>query len=417
MNTELFIAKRIFTSGGKQHRLSQKIVNLALFGLSLGLMVMILAVAGVVGFKSAISDKVVGFGSHLQIVNYDSNQSFETQPVDGDQPFLDAIRQLPGVVHLQQFATKPGMIKTDDELMGVVVKGVGPDFDWNFFVQNKLQGEPIAFSDTARSNQVWISGQMADKLKLDLGDNLLMFFVNNDQQLPRVRRFEVGGIYKTSLEEFDQLFVLADMGHVQRLSNWEEGQVSGFEITLNNVRDADFVEMQVRDLLLRHSSEARPLLRVVNIRDKFPQIFDWLNLLDMNVWVLLSLMVLVTGFNMVAGLLVIILERTNMVGLLKAMGGANASIRKIFLYFSFFLILKALVLGNLLGGGLYLLQKHFHLIRLDPASYYVDFVPVQLSLFHLFLLNAGTIVVTILMLVAPSYFVSKISPDKTIRFD
>ncbi len=417
MNVNLYIARRIFSSKENRENLSHRIVNIALFGIVLGLVVLILSVAIVTGYKTEVGRKVIGFGSHLQIVNLDSNQSFETSPISKDQPFLSDLKNIEGVRHVQIFATKPGIIRTNDEIQGVVLKGIGPDFDWSFFQENKVAGEPFQVQDTVRSNKVWISKQMADLLKLKIGDNLNMFFINGSEFVPRQRKFELAGIYKTSLEEFDRMFVLVDINHIRRLNNWKEDEVSGFEILVNDFKQLSKQEKDVHDLLLRNTTPDSTVLQVISIKEKYRQIFDWLGLLDMNVWVILTLMVLVAGFNMVSSLLVIILERTQMIGILKAMGARNWSIRKVFLYFSVMLILKALVLGNILGVGICLIQQYTHVFKLDPSSYYLEYVPINLTVLHLVLLNVGTVIITTLMLLLPSYFITKVSPEKSIRFE
>lgn len=417
MNVNLYIARRIFSDKENRKSLSHRIVNIALLGIILGLVVLILSVTIVTGYKTEVGKKVIGFGSHLQIVNLDSNESYETSPVSQNQPFLPELKSIDGVRHVQVFATKPGIIKAGTEIQGVVLKGIGPDFDWSFFLENKISGEPFTVQDTAKTNKVWISKQMADLLGAKIGDKLSMFFVNPSDVVPRQRKFELAGIYKTSLEEFDRLFVLADINHVRKLNNWSEDEVSGFEVLVNDFRNLDQTEKKVSNLILRHTRPDSPVLQVVSIKDKYRQIFDWLGLLDMNVWIILVLMVLVAGFNMVSSLLVIILERTQMIGILKAMGARNWSVRKVFLYFSGMLILKALIWGNVVGVGICLLQYYTHFFKLDAASYYLAYVPVNLSIVHLLLLNIGTVIVTIAMLVLPSYFITKISPEKIIRFE
>lgn len=417
MDANLYIARRIFSAKENRDNLSHRIVNIALFGIVLGLIVLLLSVAIVTGYKSEVGRKVIGFGSHLQIVNLDSNQSYETLPVSENQPFLQELRNIEGIRHVQVFATKMGVIRTDDEIQGVVLKGIGPDFDWSFFQENRVAGKPFQVQDTIRSNNIWVSKQMADLLNLQLGDDLTMFFVDETEAVPRQRKFEVAGIYKTSLEEFDRMFVLVEINHVRRLNNWKNDEVSGFEILVSDFKKLNDQEKAVRNLLLRNTNSEAPVLQVVSIKEKYRHIFDWLGLLDMNVWVILGLMILVAGFNMVSSLLVIILERTQMIGILKAMGARNWSIRKVFLYFSVMLILKALALGNVLGIGICLIQKYTHVLKLDPASYYLEYVPINLTVWHVVLLNVGTIVITILMLLLPSYFITKVSPEKTIRFE
>jgi len=387
LNIDLYIAQRIFSAKENRNNLSHRIVNIALFGIVLGLVVLILSVAIVTGYKSEVGRKVIGFGSHLQIVNLDSNQSFETSPISQNQPFLNDLKSIEGIRHVQVFATKPGIIRTEDEFQGVVLKGIGPDFDWSFFQENKVSGEPFQVQDTIRSNKVWISKQMADLLKLKLGDDLHMFFINSSETIPRQRKFQLTGIYKTSLEEFDRMFVLCDINHIRKLNNWENDEVSGFEILVNDFKQLQEQEKAVRNLLLRNTNPDEPVLQVISVKDKYRHIFDWLSLLDMNVWVILILMVLVAGFNMVSSLLVIILERTQMIGILKAMGARNWSIRKVFLYFSGLLILKALVIGNILGIGICLIQQYTHVLKLDPSSYYLEYVPINLTVWHVVLLQ------------------------------
>jgi len=417
LNLDFYIARRIFSAKENRNNVSHRIVNIALFGIVLGLVVLILSVAIVSGYKSEVGRKVIGFGSHLQIDNLDSNQSYETSPISQNQPFLQELSSIKGIRHVQIFATKPGIIRTDNEIQGVVLKGIGPDFDWSFFQENKVAGESFQVQDTIRSNKVWVSKQMADLLKLKLGDDLTMFFINGSESIPRQRKFQLAGIYKTSLEEFDRMFVLVDINHIRKLNNWGNDEVSGFEVLVNDFNDLPKQEKAVRDLLLRNMTPDSPVLQVVSIKEKYRHIFDWLSLLDMNVWIILVLMVLVAGFNMVSSLLVIILERTQMIGILKAMGARNWSIRRVFLYFSVMLIVKALILGNILGIGICLIQQYTHVLKLDPTSYFLEYVPINLKIWHLILLNLGTVVITILMLLLPSYFIARVSPEKTIRFE
>ncbi len=414
MNIELHIAKRLVNAGERKKSISGPIVTIAVAGIALGLAVMILAVSIVTGFKKEISNKVIGFGSHIQITNFDSNISFETTPVSTNQPFLPEIRQIPEVRHIQPFATKAGIIRTRDDIQGVVLKGIDQSFDWSFFEQNMTAGRRIEISDTITSNQAVISQTIASLLRLEVGDPFNMFFV---QDPPRARRFNVSGIYETGLEELDRIFVLADLRHIQRLNDWEDDQVSGFEILLDDFDNLERVTMEVNDLAGYVFTEDMSRLRIASISSKYPQFFDWLELLDMNVWVILTLMVIVAGFNMVSGLLILILERTGMIGILKAMGLDNTRLRKIFLYQSAFLIAKGLLWGNLLGVGLSLIQHYTGFIKLDQASYFIATVPINLKMTHLLMLNIGTMVITIVMLIVPSYIIGRIDPDKTIRFD
>jgi lipoprotein-releasing system permease protein len=414
MNIELKIAKRLVRGDERKKSISGPIVAIAIAGIAIGLAVMIMAVSIVTGFKQEIRNKVIGFGSHIQIINFDSNISYETTPIGLNQDFLPEIEKIPEVRHIQPFATKAGIISTREDIQGVILKGVDVSFDWSFFEQNMQEGARLEFTRDRISNEAVISRSIASLLRLNLGDNFAMYFV---QDPPRARRFTVSGIYDTGLEELDKLFVLGDLRHIQRLNDWDEDQVSGFEILLMDYDNLERVTEEVDDIAGHMFTEDMARLRVVSIGDKYPQFFDWLELLDMNVWVILSLMVIVAGFNMVSGLLILILERTSMIGILKALGLENSRLRKIFLYQSAFLIAKGLFWGNVAGIGIGLLQKYTGAIKLDQASYFISTVPVNLDLVHILMLNAGTMIITIAMLVIPSYITGRISPEKTIRFD
>jgi len=378
---------------------------------------MILSVAIVTGFKKEVRNKVIGFGSHIQIVNFDSNSSYETVPVSKNQRWLSQIKNLKGIKNIESFATKPGIVKTDDEIHGIVLKGVGTDFDWSFFKENLVEGRLFAVTDSGKTDDVLISKQIASLLRLKVGDPLYTYFLNEETKTQKMRKFKICGIYSTSLEEFDRLFVLADISHVRKLNDWKSDQISGFEVALNDFNDLEKITKEVKHLTVSYSQEGEPVLRPITITSKYPQIFDWLNLLDMNVWIILSLIILVAGFNMVSGLLILILERTTMIGVLKAVGTGNWSIRKIFIYISSFLILKGMFWGNLAGIAFCVIQSRYGLFTLDPGSYYLETVPVNLKISHLLMLNAGTILITLLMLLVPSWYVSRIEPDKAIRFD
>jgi len=417
MNTELFISRRLFFEKSNKKFLSQKIIRIALVGIALGLAVMIISVGVVTGFKNEIRNKVIGFGSHIQVVNFDSNNSFETQPVSKKQPFLEELKTLGGVSQVQVFATKPGMIKTDEYIQGIVFKGVDSGYDWNFFSNNLVEGNLPVISDSVRSDEILISGQVSKLLEVTVGDRVVLYFINEDESNPRMLQLTICGLYNTGMEEFDNLFVLGDLPQVQRLNNWQPDQISGFEIVISDFSRIDEIEQDVRNTVLDYSIENDAILRTTNITREYPQIFDWLSILDMNVWIILFLMAVVAGFNMISGLLVLILERSKMIGVLKALGSPNWSIRKVFLYLSVFLTSRGMIWGNAIGIGFIVVQNYFEVLKLNPATYYVDVVPVNFSLFYIVLLNMGTIVATTLMLVVPSYLVSKISPEKTIRFD
>jgi len=417
MNTELFISRRLFFEKGDKKFLSQRIMRIALVGIALGLAVMIVSVSVVTGFKQEIRDKVVGFGSHIQIINFDSNNSYETRPVSRNQTFLQELKSLREIQTVQVFATKPGMIKTDEYFQGIVFKGVDTGYDWNFFSGNLVKGTLPELNDSTRSNQILISKQVSDLLSVEVGERVVLYFINEDESTPRMLQLEISGLYNTGIEEFDNLFVVGDLQQVQRLNNWRSDQISGFEILVNDFNQIEEIEQKVRNTVLDYSHENDAILRTTTITREYPQIFDWLSMLDMNVWVILILMAVVAGFNMISGLLVLILERSNMIGVLKALGSRNWSIRRIFLYLSVFLTSRGMLWGNIIGITFIVVQKTFEIFTLNPTTYYVDMVPVNFSIVHLLLLNAGTIAATFLMLIVPSYLVSKISPDKTIRFD
>lgn len=417
MNTELFIANRLFFDKTNKQFLSQRIIRIALFGIALGLAVMIISVSVITGFKSEIRNKVIGFGSHIQIINFESQNTYEIPPISSNQSFLHELKRINGIKKIEVFATKPGMIKTDEFIQGIVFKGVDTDYNWDFFQKNLVQGRLPEINETNRINEILLSENVCNLLKLEVNDLAILYFINENENNPRLLQLKVSGIYKTSLEEFDNLFVIGDIKQIQRLNDWESDQISGFEILVDDFKNIEFIEQQVRSVVISYSNDNSAILRTESITRQYPQIFDWLSILDMNVWVILFLMVMVAGFNMISGLLVLILERSNMIGVLKALGSPNWSIRKVFLYLSVFLTSRGMLWGNIIGIALVLFQKLLHVIKLNPETYYVDVVPVNFSLTYILLLNAGSLLITSLMLVIPSYLVSKISPDKTIRFD
>ncbi|MEA3446854.1 MAG: ABC transporter permease [Bacteroidota bacterium] len=414
MNTELYIARRLLKGKKNKQNYSRPIVNIAVAGIALGLIVMIIAVSVLTGFKQEISDKVSGFGSHIQVTNYDSSSSYETKPITENQDWQDEVRELDHVTHIQRYITKAGIIKTEAYLEGVMLKGVDTDFDWSFFEKYLIEGSIPEITDSTTSNDVLISENLARRLKLNTGDDIRMYFI---QEPPRMRKFEISGIYNTQLEELDKVFIFVDIKHLRKLNNWDENQISGFEILIDDFDYLFETDMAVTRIVGNNYSPDLESLRVRNITAQYPQIFDWLNLQDTNMWVILILMVVVAGFNMVSGLLIIILERTNMIGILKSMGTTNFSIRKVFLYHAVFLISRGLLWGNLFGIGLCLLQQQFGIIKLDPGSYYVSMVPINLNIVHILILDAGTMLVTILMLILPSMLVTRISPSEAIKFE
>lgn len=415
MSLGLFIARRIhFSSDGEKRSVSPPAIRIAIAGIAIGLAVMILSVAIVIGFKKEIREKVIGFGSHVQITNFDSNTTFETHPIAATDSLIEALAVNPGISYIERFATKPGILKTDSAFMAIVLKGVGPEYDWDFFRQNLKEGEVLQLSDSATSNDVLVSAYIANKMHLKLGDSFLTYFIQDNI---RARKFRIAGIYQTDFTDYDKLFLISDLRHVQRLNGWKPDQVSGLELQVNDYDRVDEVADDLYFKLLNQKDQYGASYYVRSIKELNPQIFSWLDLLDMNVWVILILMALVASFTMISGLLIIILERTNMIGILKALGYSNNGIRKVFLYVSLFLIGKGLIWGNLIGVGICLLQRHFHWLKLDPETYYLDAVPIEMNYWYILLLNVGTVVISMLVLLGPSYVISKMSPVKSIRFD
>ena len=414
MNLPYFIAQRLIKGRREGTSFSRPINVIAIIGIAMGLAVMILAVAILTGFKQQIREKVVGFGSNIQITNFDSNISFETTPISDTQKFIPMIKQIPGITHLQVFATKAGIIRTTEDIQGVVLKGIGSDFDWSYFRSNMVDGSVFTVTDTGRIDKVIISKKISNMLRLKTGDSFAMLFI---QDPPRMRKFTISGIYKTSLEEFDKMYVYCDIGHIKRLNGWKDDQVSGFEVFIKDFDKLDEMTSSVRDVIGYKLTEEDTKFKVTNIRTRYPQIFDWLNFQDINVIIIIFLMLIVAGFNMISGLLILILEKTNMIGVLKSLGAEDITIRRVFLYQAAYLIGKGLFWGNFIGIGLAYLQLKTGLITLDPTSYYIKTVPVNLQLTHILLLNAGTMAAIIIMLLVPSQLISRITPVKAIRYD
>jgi lipoprotein-releasing system permease protein len=408
LNFELFIAKGILS--GDKDNFSQPIVRISVVSIALGLAVMILAVSITSGFKQAISEKVVGFGAHIQITSFDLNNSFETTPISIHQPFYPSLADTAGIRHIQAFATKSGLIKTDDQIQGIVMKGIYKDYDWSFFDDKIIAGTKFTITDSTRNDSILISSKIADKLDFSPGDAVRVYFINPDEVTPRGRKFVVAGIYETGLEEFDDLYIIGDIHHIQRLNNWADDQISGFDVFVDDFSKLDQMWEKVYNAIGFE-------LNATSITTLYPQIFDWLNLQDMNVIIILVLMIAVAAINMISTLLILILEKTNMIGVLKALGTKNVSVRRIFMYHASFIIGRGLLFGNLLGIGLALAQQHFHIFRLDQESYYVPYVPISLDVLPVVLLNAGTLAICLLFLVVPSLVVSRITPVKAIRWE
>jgi lipoprotein-releasing system permease protein len=382
-------------------------VRIAIVGIMLGLGVMILSLAVVRGFKQEIREKMRGFAGDIQVVKYDLNESYENSPFDEDTKFEKQALSNHVITHVMPFATKPGIIRANDEIEGVVLKGVEKNYDWSFFKKIMITGKVIDFTDSvAAQKQIMISEQTADRLKLKVGDKLLMYFV----QAPlKIRPFKICGIYSSGVDEVDKTYVVGALSLIQRLNDWSPNQIGGYELRVD-----DFDKLNNAASYLDNILPTK--LKAYTILQTYPTIFEWLKLLDTNTVVMLVLMLAVAVINMISALLIMILERTSMIGMFKAMGATNWSLQKIFLYNAFYLVGVGLLLGNLLGFGLGYLQSITHFFKLDPASYYMSFVPVQFNWLDAILLNLGTLVICFLVLIIPSTLVTKITPVKAIRF-
>lgn len=415
MNLPLFIARRIYSVNGDKAEVSKPAIRIATAGIAIGLAVMIVSVCVVFGFKHAVSAKVIGFGSHIQVANFMTLQTSESYPIQITDSLIKVLKNTQGVEHVQRFATKQGVLKTDSDFLGVVFKGVGPDFDSSFIHQNLIEGSIPAFSDTKSSNKILLSMSMAKKLKLKTGDRIFAYFI--DHAGIRVRRFTIAGIYQTNLAQYDDITCFMDLYTAVKLNGWEKDQISGAEITVKDFNKVDETEAIFINRLNRTVDQYGETYSSKTIRDISPQIFSWLDLLDLNVWIILALMIAVAGVTMISGLLIIILERVTMIGVLKAMGAKNTMIRHTFLWFAVFIITRGLLIGNLIGIGLVLLQRYTGLVGLDPQTYYVTTVPVEINIPVLLLLNVATLLISIVVLIAPSYLISHIHPAKSMRYE
>lgn len=436
MNLEYFIARKVAASG--QQSFSRLIIRIAIVAIALSVTVMICANALIAGFKTEISSKIFGFWGHIHITDTDINRSLlEAFPINKNQDFYPGLEKLDqvtylakeqwfwglktverqrvtegGVRHIQVFAIKPGIIEAgergDKDIEGIILKGVGEDFAWEFMDQYIKRGRRLSLPDSAMSRDILISDQTAKRLRVDTGDTFIVHFVEKGEQLRR--RFNISGVYRTGLEEYDQKFALVDIRQIQRLLGWNENQVSGFEVFIDDIDDLTPLSEHI------YFEELPTDLYAETIRDKLPEIFDWLDLQDINEVVILTLMVIVAIINMVTALMILILERTNMIGILKALGGTNWSIRKVFLYYAAYIVVLGLLWGNVFGVGLCMLQDQLEFIQLSEENYYLSTAPIELNAAPILLINLGTLIITLLFLIVPSYLVTSINPVKAIRF-
>ena len=415
MNLPLFLSLRISGKDADRKSVSRPAIRIATIGVSIGLAVMIVTVSVVLGFKHTIRDKVVGFGSHIQVENLLSMASATPYPLCMDDSLIQVLATTPGVKDVGRYAMAQGILKTDDDFLGVAFKGIGPDYDTRFLQNCLVNGQLPQFTDSTSRYPLLVSQTMARKLRINVGDRIFAYFIGDDNV--RTRRFTVTGIYETNIKRFDDLVCLTDISVTQRLNGWNADECSGAEL---QVADFSLLNNTFQELLLRiaQTYDAKEnALAAQTIHDAFPQLFSWLDLLDLNVWIILALMIAVAGFTMISGLLIIILERTQMIGILKALGARNNTIRHCFLWFASFIIGRGLLWGNIVGIVIVLLQQYTGLVKLDPQSYYVSQAPMEINIPLIVLLNICTLLISLVVLIAPSYLVSRINPAKSMKYE
>lgn len=411
---ESFIARRLYKSEQGSRSVSRPAVLIAQIGVALGLAVMLVTIAVSFGFKHEVREKAVGFSSHIHISNYEGGQSHDAQPVAADSALLGRLAAMPSVEHVQRYAAKPGVFRTENDFMGYLLKGVGEDYDLSFYTQYLKEGVVPSFSDSVASGNILISRFIANKLQLGVGDKIDSYFL---QGTMRARRYTVAGIYETGFNEYDRLFVIADLKAVQALNRWEPDQVTGVEVLLTDFSKVEEMNWELGTLLDRTEDRYGEQYLVQSVTDINPGLFAWLDVLDMNVWLILALMIGVAGFTMISGLLILIIERTQFIGILKALGASNASVRKAFLYLAMLIIGKGMLWGNIVGLGLCAVQKFTGLIPLDPANYYLDRVPIEFNWPFIIVVNVVMFVLSVLILIVPSHLISRIYPTKAMRFE
>lgn len=417
MNFPLFVARRIYSNQiSDRQKVSKPAIRIATMGVAIGLAVMIISVCVVLGFKHTIRDKVVGFGSHIQIANFYALQTSATdQPIVINDSMVNVLKHIDGVSHVQRFAMKQGILKTDNDFLGVAFKGVDEAFDTTFIHSNMVEGYIPQFSGEKSGNKILISKSMADKLQTKCGDRIFAYFI--DENGVRARRFTITGVYQTNLSQYDNAICFCDLYTAVKLNNFSPGQVSGAELTVADFSKLDDTEHIIVKKVNRTMDCNGATYSSKTIRELSPQIFSWLDLLDLNVWIILAIMTAVAVVTMISGLLIIILERTTMIGILKALGARNSTVRHTFLWFAAFIIGKGLVIGDVLALALIFLQKTTGIVKLDPATYYVDTVPVEVNWLFILALNVATLLIAMFVLIAPSYLISHIHPAKSMRYE
>lgn len=415
MNFPYYIAKKIYSDPGDKQKVSRPAIRIATTGVAIGLAVMIISVCVVLGFKHTIRDKVIGFGSHIEVGDFMTLQSADQYPVVMDDSMMNVLKHIQGVKHVQRFAMKQGLLKTESDFLGVAFKGVGPEWDSTFIHQNMIEGSIPRFDDKTSHNKVLVSQSMADKLHLKCGQRIFAYFI--DKNGIRTRRFTISGIYETNLKKYDEVMCYVDLYTVNKLNGWMPDQMGGAEITVNDFYKINETENIIINKVNRTIDHYGETYASATIQEINPQIFAWLGLMDLNVWIILGLMLAVAGITMISGLLIIILERTNMIGILKALGARNKTIRHTFIWFAIFIIGKGLIIGDLISISILLIQKYTGLIKLDAQTYYVSTVPVEFNWLLIVILNVITLFICIFILVAPSYLISHIHPVKSMRYE
>ena len=415
MNLPLFLARKIYSDQGDRRKVSRPAIRIATIGVAIGLAVMIITVSVVLGFKHTIRDKVVGFGSHVQILNMASVTSVDDHPICIDDSMMQVLDSIGGIAHVQRYSLTRGILKTDDDFLGVAFKGIGPEYDLSYLKSCLVEGKMPVFSDSANTGKILLSRIMADKLKVKAGDRIYAYFI--DDYDVRTRRFTIAGIYQTNMTRFDELFCYTDLYTASKLNGWFEDQCSGAELLVSDFDHLDDTYAYIINKVNRTVDRYGGLFSSQTIYEAYPQIFTWLELLDINVWIILGLMICLAGITMTSGLLIIILERTSMIGVLKALGSRNRTIRHTFLWFSAFIISRGLLIGDVLGIGLVLLQNYTGIISLDPQTYYVSEAPMELNVPIIIVLNLATLIVSISVLIIPSFFISYIHPAKSMRYE
>lgn len=411
MNYEYFIAKRIISSKTYKSSISAPIIKIGIAAIAIGIIVMMVAIATGIGLQQKIRDKVVAFNGHVTITNYDSNNSQESVfPISKNQEFYPEFKSVDGISHIQAVATKFGVIRTETDFEGAIYKGVGNDYNWHYFNEFLVEGR-LPNLEAKWSEEVLISQYLSNRLGFKIGDEFQMVFAKDDpEKLPNYVKCIIVGIYNSGFQDLDKQYLIGNIRHIQRINNWEDIQIGNFEVFLD-----DYYQIQKKGVEIYQNTPST--FNTQTVTDKYYSIFEWIKIFDKNTYGIIGIMILVAGINMITALLVLILERTQMIGILKALGSNNWSIRKLFLYNASYLILLGLFWGNILGLGLLFAQKYFKLFPLDPTVYYVTEAPVYINFGYVLALNVGTLVLCLLMLLIPSYIITKISPIKAIRFD